>query len=68
MGLVCSFVRLIIRILKKLLRFFSEMSVITSNAGVDKNKIEAIDSEEMRRRENLGTGLPRGYIYTLFSC
>ena len=38
-----------------------------SNAEVDKNKIEAIDSKEMIRIENLKTRLPHGRIYILLA-
>jgi len=68
--LVYWFVRLVIPILK-ILNFqisFENVGLFTSNTGVDKNKIEAIDSKEMIRIENLGTRLPHGCIYTLFSC
>ena len=64
------FVRLIILMLKEncFLDFFHKYRLIRQTLGSRKTIIEAIDSKEMRRRENLGTRLPLGYINALFSC
>ena len=48
------------------LDFFRKCRLIRVKRWVDKNKIEAIDSKEMIRIENLGTRLPHGFIYTVY--
>ena len=70
--LVYWFVRLITLMLKKKTTVFQisvrNIGLLRQTLGSTKTIIEAIDSKEMRRRENLGTRLPLGYSNARFSC